>query len=142
MGRRNQLRAKVKLIDHPSLAGGCSSTKSRQRLPLPSRRCGLLWLALAATIFAPRAAGAGIERKGNEWTLETGLVRKVIRLELASFRNLVSEHEYVSIAQPSPEVRRRTRFSRIRSSPCPGRRAKIKSAGPGVISCGAKTRAR
>lgn len=118
MGRRNQLRAKVKLIDHPSLAGGCSSTKSRQRLPPPSRRCGLLWLALAATIFAPRAAAAGIERKGNEWVLDTGLVRKVIRveagrLELASFRNLVSGREYVSAAQPSPEVRLRVDGSPI-----------------------------
>ncbi|MCX6620461.1 MAG: hypothetical protein NTY38_05180, partial [Acidobacteria bacterium] len=53
---------------------------------------------------------ARIERSGDSWSIDTGVVRKVVRLRdgkfsLASFRNLHSGRECVSPSQVSPEVR-------------------------------------
>lgn len=63
--------------------------------------------AMLLTAVLPAAV---IERKADEWILDTGAVRKVVRLEagrftLASFRNLASGREYVAATQPSPEFR-------------------------------------
>jgi hypothetical protein len=66
--------------------------------------------ASVMTFFATAVPAAVIEHHGNEWILDTGVVRKVVRLEagrltLASFRNAASGREYVTAAQPSPEFR-------------------------------------
>jgi hypothetical protein len=71
-------------------------------------RAGFLFLLLGATLAASPAAV--IERHGDEWILDTGLVRKVVRLDagrlsLASFRNEASDREYVTAGQASPEFR-------------------------------------
>jgi hypothetical protein len=78
---------------------------------MTSRRTLLLSTALALLgLLAATATAAVIERKGDEWILDTGLVRKVVRLEegrltLASFQNKISAREYVVATQPSPEFR-------------------------------------
>ena len=66
--------------------------------------------ASVMTFFATAVPAAVIEHHGNEWILDTGVVRKVVRLEagrltLASSRNAASGREYVTAAQPSPEFR-------------------------------------
>jgi hypothetical protein len=66
--------------------------------------------ASVMAFFATAVPAAIIEHQGNEWILDTGVVRKVVRLEagrltLASFRNAASGREYVTAAQPSPEFR-------------------------------------
>ncbi len=73
-------------------------------------RSGIFFLLLGTTLAAAVPDPVVIKRTGDEWTLDTGIVRKVVRLEagrlvLASFRNEVSGREYVSAAQPSPEIR-------------------------------------
>ena len=65
---------------------------------------------LVTTAFTRASQAIVIECRGAEWILDTGLVRKVVRLEggqlgLVSFRNEVSGHEYVTATQPSPEIR-------------------------------------
>ncbi len=74
-------------------------------------RLAILCLVSAVTVVCTaQAQKPRIERNGNAWVLDTGVVRKAVRLEggrllLVSFRHPASGREYASAAQVSPEFR-------------------------------------
>lgn len=78
---------------------------------IPSRRNLFLpFIALYLSALHATPPSARIEQSGNSWSIDTGVVRKVVRIDdgrfsLVSFRNLRSGREYVSPSQSSPEIR-------------------------------------
>jgi len=78
-----------------------------QLLQMKRRPCLLLrWLTLLTLVASVH--GAVIERSGDDWIVDTGVVRKVLRLKdgcfgLVSFRHAGSGREYVTSGAPSRE---------------------------------------
>ena len=75
-----------------------------------TRSLSLPFIALSLSVLCAAPPSARIERSGDSWSIDTGVARKVVRIEdgkfsLVSFRNLRSGREYVSPSQISPEVR-------------------------------------
>src|SRR5437868_13932378 len=73
-----------------------------------SRHLSPLVFVSAVALAAPGAAR--IERSGNKWIIDTGVVQKTVQVAdgtvlLASFTQIASGRQYVNGRQKSPEVR-------------------------------------
>jgi hypothetical protein len=78
-------------------------------MTLSTRSLSLAFMALSLSVLCAAPPSVRIERSGDSWSIDTGVIRKVMRIRdgkfsLVSFRNLRSGREYVSPSQISPEV--------------------------------------